>query len=287
MFNSVIIAHRNRPTCLRVILRSLLLASQNAKSSYEVIIADLKSSSSSKNTLNLYKDTSLNLKVLDHKYGGPFWKTKALNSAARHAAGHYITMIDVDSIVNCNFFSSTEEFFADNKNKKNKLAYRVFYLSPVTSKIIYKKHDSFDCDFLSKRIWNPKNTYSKALERYTGKERFLGHISSAKHKMAMQQWALGNSHFTMKKKYYMDIGGYDEKFIGHGLEDLDFNLRTWRYLHSGTLRPQLEYAIFHVTHKKEGDWFDMSLRERNRKVYRENKRKRKTVIPMSSDWGIF
>jgi len=287
MFNSVIIAYRNRPQCLKALLRSLLLASSKAKDPYEVIISDLKSTSSSRNVFKNYEQTPLNLKVLSNKYSGHFWKSKALNNAARHAKGEFLTMIDVDSVVNHNFFSSTESFFSDKKNRKTKLAYRVFYLSPIVSRIVHKKSAKFDSNFLDKHIWNKKNTYSKARERYTGRESFLCNIAKSQHKIVMKDAALGNSHFTMKKKFYMDIGGYDERFIGHGLEDLDFNLRLWRHLHSGTLRPELEHAIFHLSHNKEGDWFTNSMRIQNRKIYRENKRKHKVFIPMGKDWGVF
>jgi len=287
MFNSIIIAHRDRPKCIKVLLRSLLVASQKATAPYEIIIADLNSKKSSQSIFDEYEASNLNLRVLRHRYSGPFWKTKALNSAAKKAKGKYLTMIDADSVVNCCFFSSIEDFFSCQDNANTKLAHRVFYVSPITSQFLYKRSNNFDCNFLSNNIWKIGNTYSRARERFTGQEKFLDQIHKSKQQMALDKWALGNSHFTMKRKFYMEIGGCDERFIGHGLEDLDFNLRLWKHIHSGTLRTQLQYSIYHLSHKKESDWFNDSMRIQNRKIYRENKRRKISAIPIKNDWGIF
>jgi len=289
IFNSVIIAHRDRPRSLKVLLRGLLLAGEQiSPKSYEIVISDLGSNGSCRGILNKYvNETSLNLKVIWNKYQGQFWKTKALNNAARNSTGEYITMIDCDALVPCSFLKGIEKFFSKEKHKNTKLCHRVIFLTPMISRSLYARADKFDCLYIDDFIMKKSKHFIVARERYTGQEKFLEDFPGSKWGYLTNKCALGNSHFTVSRKHYMDIGGHDEGFKGHGLEDMDFNLRLWRYLEKGTLRTHIKHAIFHFSHSKGNDWLNMKYRVRNRKVYRGNKKRRIIKVPKKSDWGKF
>jgi len=283
--NTVIVAYRNRIASLRVLLRSLFLASQRVKKdTYEIIITDLGYNSHSRAAEEEYKN-KLNLKFLHPSYKGIFWKTKALNYAAKRSSGNYITMIDADSLVNCNFLEEIKSFFNHNKND-TKLAHRVRFVTPRISQTAIRRR-TFDCNFISHVIIPRSSSFALARERYGRKEKKLKDIPKPNRKYYYDNKALGNGFYSMKKKTYMAIGGYDERFIGYGLEDLDFNLRAWRYLGSGTLKPDNDHTVFHIYHRKEADWSKEKCLENNRTVYRKNKKNCVVAVSMGENWGEF
>lgn len=287
--NSIIVAHRNRKKCLQVFLKTLLLSAKKVdNSSFEIVITDLNSKDGTEEVVKKY--TNLPIKFLRVKYDGPFWKTKALNHCVKYSTGDLITMVDVDSVFMPNFLSSIEYFFQNEVNKHNKLAHRVRFLTPNISKVLISQTDKIDDNFLKTRIIRRRSDYPIARERYTSQERLITNIDRSRRRIN-QKWfsqqALGNSHYTMSREDFMAIGGYDENFVGHGLEDLDFNLRAFRHLKRGTIRYLDKYTIFHLSHNHEKDWRNDKLRARNRAFYRANKAKNISSINMKSDWGKF
>lgn len=286
MFNSVIIAHRNRVLSIRALLRTLWLSSQEVgNKAYEIIITDLGSNNASIREFETYKPL-MNLKLFRMDYKGPFWKTKALNHCVSKASGKYITMIDADSLVQPSFLPSIENFYKKN-DKKIKLAHRVRFLTQTATKAVASKARVLDAGIIEKTILNRYDAFSLARERYGDDEIILKDIPQSRRAFAMRKKALGNSHFTMLKDSYMAIGGYDERFIGHGLEDLDFNLRAWRYLKTGVLRPELRFTVFHISHHNTPGWYKEELRGKNRRIYRKNKKDGVIVIPKGKNWGKF
>ncbi|MBD3255154.1 MAG: glycosyltransferase [Candidatus Lokiarchaeota archaeon] len=284
--NSVVIPYRNRISCLKVLLRSLYLASKNVdKKSYEIIIVDLGYNRRSKHMYSTYKDR-INLRFLHPEYNGPFWKTKTINYGIKRSFGNYITMIDADSLVNCNFLQEIQIFFNINK-KKTKLCHRVRFLTPITSRTVVAKSKNLTCKFINTAIANRSSAFSLARERFTGKEKLLKDIPKDIRKYYFDGRALGNGYFSMPKDVFMDVGGFDERFVGYGLEDLDFNRRVWNYIKSGTLRPDPAHTVFHVYHKREADWHTEKLMENNRKVYRKNKKKGIVCLEKKPEWGEF
>lgn len=285
--NTIISAYRNRKACLNTFLRSLYLSGEETKSKYEVVITDLNSTDGSEKIFDLYKD-KMNLKVFKVKYSGPFWKTKALNHCASKASGDLITMLDIDSMVLPGFLGHVDDFF--RKNKKTKLAHRVRFVNSKMSGRIKKNCNSLTKKELYAMLCKNINRHKLALERYTKKEIKLQDLPSSMRSdpAVYQSKALGNSHFTMPKDDFMKLGGFDERFIGHGLEDLDFNLRAFRYFKKGTLRPNSYFTVYHISHKHEKNWLSEKLRENNRVIYRKNKNKKVICLPIDPEkWGIF
>ena len=102
----------------------------------------------------------------------------------------------------------------------------------------------------------------------------------------MSNQALGCSHFTMRKKDYLAVGGYDESFIGWACEDMDFNRRAFAYLKKGTLRPEPQFIVFSVSHQRNA-WMNQRTTRRNERLYASNKKKGIVQIPITKNWGQF
>lgn len=285
--HSIIVAYRNRIKCLPTFLESIFIAKHIANTDVEVVISDLNSKDGSLKFLNKNKD-KYNVKVISNKYDGPFWKTKALNNCVLNASFPFITMLDVDSLVPPLFFDGINKYIEKNKNKF-KIAHRVRFLDLPTSKVLYENRNNINASMINRLCVKRSSRFRMAIERYTREELKLSNIqNSLTIAECIRNKALGNSHFTTHKDHYLEIGGYDERFIGHGLEDLDFNLRLFKHLKHGHLKPSENYTVFHVAHNYfETNWYNQKLIENNRQIYRKNKRKNIICIPLKADWGKF
>jgi predicted glycosyltransferase involved in capsule biosynthesis len=187
-------------------------------------------------------------------------------------------MIDIDSIVPPLFLKSIEDFYAKPENANIKLAHRVRFIDEKTNQSV---KNGFDEEFIKRKIIANAGYYKLAKERFTVEER------DAIGEEDYQKNALGNSHFTAKKEFWFAIGGCDERFKGRTCEDLDFNLRLFKYMNNGCLRKNPELSIYHVLHMHEKDWSTQEYSDKNRKLYAENKEKNIINVPMNEDWGYF
>jgi len=275
---SFISTHRNRFECLDIFLHSFELA--NIAFPYEIVITDLGSDKQIFEVISKYK--SLPIVFESVPYFGTFWKTKALNFCVKKSKYNIITMLDIDSIVTESFCRNIYDFVSNNTSFF-KLAHRVRFLDNYsnTAKDLVKKNEKIRLN-----IFFAQNNlkFRLAIERYTENEVVLYGQNIP---VGFLNRALGNSHQTIRKEDFMAIGGLSEAFIGHGLEDLDFNLRLFRYLKKGTMQPILENTIFHIAHSYESDWNSERFKVNNREVYRSNKSKRVVAVKMEKDWGIF
>jgi len=282
-FNSIISTHKGRKGSVRAFLRSIYLASKLIdKNTFEIIIADLDTDKEIDLIINSYKDI-LNVTHCKINYDGLFWKSKALNHCASKTQGKYITMIDIDAIVPTRFFQNINEFYNDMANERSKLCYRVRFLDPKTSQVAMKTN--FNEDFVNNLIVQHRK-FRQAFERYTKDEVKLRGDMNAPQKKWLHGQALGNSHYTMLKEDFMEIGGYDEKFIGWACEDLDFNKRAFEYLGQGTLIGSPSWTVFSVHHNRTG-WMSRKGTIRNERLYHSNKKNHIVKIPIGEQWGKF
>lgn len=290
MYNSVIVAYRDRPQCLSIFLRSVENALKNVnKNSVEIIITELRHDDvRTKPIIDEYKN-KINIKHFPIHYVGNFWKTKALNHSARFSEGEIITMVDVDSIVPPVFFAAIEQFF--KKHNNSRLSHRVRFLDDKASNWFYS-HEKFNDNEFNNICVAKASNHKIAKERYTVSNLQTNELNPASTRGApmnfKQTQVLGNSHFSMQKTHYMEIGGYDERFIGYGCEDLDFNVRTIRHLRQARMNLQPSHTIYHLSHAYEKSvWKDKGLLDLNRQRYKKNRKTNLIKYPINSQWGRF
>lgn len=291
MYNSVIVAYRGRPQCLQTFLRSIELALKNAeKNSVEVIITELGTQDErTKPIIDEYK-SRIHIKYFPIQYFGNFWKTKALNHSARFAEGEIITMVDVDALVPPVFFNGIERFFG-KYGDKSRLSHRVRFLDPKASKW-FRNHPQFTENQFNKLCIAQAVKHKVAKERYTVRNLQAHELHPAAIQGLpadfRQTQVLGNSHFSIKKEHYMKIGGYDERFIGYGCEDLDFNARSLKVIGQSRMNLQPSHTVYHLEHVYEKNkWQDRGLLANNRKRYKKNMGLNDPTLPITSQWGKF
>lgn len=291
MYNSVIAAYRGRPDCLKLFLQAFDHAAKNSrKNSVELVLTELGNNDErTKPIIDKFKN-KINIKYFPIHYVGNFWKTKALNHSARFSEGEVITMVDVDALVPPVFFVGIETFFRKH-GARSRLSHRVRFLDDKSSKW-FRHHLAFTENEFNKVCIAQYNKHKLAKERYTisNLQKHDLHPASTRGLPAdfRTTQILGNSHFSMLKEHYMKLGGYDERFIGYGCEDLDFNIRSLRLIKQSRMNLQSSHTVFHLKHKYEKKrWKDKGLLDRNRLQYRKNKNNAVVQLPVTASWGRF
>lgn len=291
MYNSVIVAYRDRPECLKLFLRGIENAVKHVnKNSVEVVITELRHDDSrTKPIIDEYK-SKINIKYFPIHYVGNFWKTKALNHSARFSEGHLITMVDVDAIVPPAFFIGIENFFKEY-GESSRLSHRVRFLSDKVSNWFMSNPGFIEEEFNSLCV-------QKADQHKVSKERYSIHNlrTDELHPASTrglpanfrQTQILGNSHFTILKKHYMELGGYDERMVMYGLEDMEFNVRSLKLIGQSRMRLEPSYTVYHVKHEYDHKrWKVKEGTKLNSKRYKENIKKNIIKLPITEMWGRF
>lgn len=286
-FNSIVTCHRNRSLALRIFLQSFGIASAYVdKNSFEIIVVDLGKDDMSPMISTIKQRYGIHIKHIRIPYEGVFWRAKALNCGVLHSEGQYVTLFDCDSFVSSGFLQGVESFFKDYS--RTKLCYRLYCLPLDVTKRIYVLGLSEESlkSFIEKR-----NDFSIFLERYTSNEVCISHPRDVK-----KEWnglVMGTSHMTIAKDVFMEIGGFDESFIGWGAEDMDLNRRLFSFLGSGYMETDPNCTVFNMANlyessieKKEKDEY-FSYLGRNWNQYLKNKQDGVVKLKLGLDWGKF
>jgi predicted glycosyltransferase involved in capsule biosynthesis len=171
-------------------------------------------------------------------------KSLCLNMGARKAKGHYFTFCDVDCLMPKGHLSSIERFYDDADNQDARLATPVRYLDQITTQQALKTGDPLA--YLERHAFPHPQRYQLHPSVYDGEK------------------VLGNSQFTIRKEQFIDLGGFDDRFVGHGVEDLEFNSRYWEHYGNAVMGTS---EVFHLAHGASANWSGGD--ESNQKLYRE------------------
>jgi predicted glycosyltransferase involved in capsule biosynthesis len=283
IFNSIFITLRDRKKYLSRLLESIEISMSKATQQHEIVIVDLGTNTYDVDELVDNFRKSIPIKVIKTGYTGIFHKSKALNCGVKNSRGFYISLLDADSLVPVDYIIGIEDFFRNQDNSRVKLCHRVVRVNPKETQQILSSR--ITAKYLNSMAKRPAS-FMMYLERFTEKEITKREIK-IKDRALMTQ-ALGNSHFTMQKQNYLDIGGYNEEFIGWGCEDKEFNLRYYRYFKNGTIRDDARYMCFSLTCKQESDWRRKSLHNANLERYNNTvANKEISCLPIHKGWGEF
>jgi len=285
--HSIIMAHRKRYRYLKIFLRSVELAiDAYGKNNFEIVLTDLDSDTRVPKLIKEYKN-KFAIQYFQIPYKGIFWKTKALNHSARHMKGQYVTMLDIDSIIPPKFFVNLNDYFIDQKNQC-RLSHRVRFLNEDTSVYFRKNSGNFTIEDIQKKCINMHEKHTLAKERYGTKNQLLSEMTKEQRKNPkLKIQALGNSHFTMPSRYYYELGGFAENFIGYSCEDLDFNRRSMVYIGKAEMIKKPDLTIYHVSHAYEPDWKSKKTKDQNKRFYELHKKMNVVCIKRKRSWGVF
>lgn len=220
---SVVVTTFNSPDYLSATLASLTY--QNTKS-FEVVIADDGSSCNVRAIIETYK-TKLDI-VHSWQPDRGFRAARARNLAVLRARGRYVVFIDGDCLVPPWFVANYVRLFESNVlvSGGRKLG-----------------SETFTNELLLANSWGGT---SKAFSHWKFWSMPLGFVRTLKAK----SWkSVRSANMGMERQLFLEIGGFDEVYIGWGLEDSDFVVRAINHgckIKSG----RFAVSVFHLFHKE-------------------------------------
>ncbi|WP_421779486.1 glycosyltransferase family 2 protein [Kiloniella litopenaei] len=235
---SLIITTYNWPQALGFVLNSL---NGQADKNFEVIIADDGSGPETKKLIQEFSARSeITVKHFWHKDNG-FRVAAARNGAVALAEGDYLVFIDGDCCLMPTFIAS-----------HRKLAEKKWF---VAGRRVYLKQ-GFTCRVLTKETnffnWPSGILFIMGLTGQCNRPfQFLPvpQSNSARKKKAKSWDKVQTCNLGVWKDDFYGVDGFDESYVGHGLEDSDFTVRLIR---SGIQRIDANHCspVLHLYHSR-------------------------------------
>ncbi|MFD2204847.1 glycosyltransferase family 2 protein [Kiloniella antarctica] len=235
---SLVITTYNWPEALDFVLRSV---EQQTDKNFEVIVADDGSKQETTDLVNDHmKKSSLSIKHYWHK-DDEFRVAAARNGAVDLSTGEYIIFIDGDCCLMPSFISSHR-----NLAEKGWLVAgrRVYLKRGFTTKMLEKRWDFFR--------WSRAGLFIMGLTGQCNRPfQFLPlRQSDEKRKKQADSWdKVQTCNLGVWRDDFYNVDGFDENYVGHGLEDSDFTLRLIR---SGIKRITANHSspVLHLFHSR-------------------------------------
>lgn len=247
MKSSVIVATYNRPRHLRLCLMSL---ADSAVLPSEVLVADDGSTQETRDTVLEMQSTLERFFPIEHVWQerDGCRKQKIVNEAVRRSTGDYLVFTDGDCMAHRNFLQAHIEGSDPNAvlaGQRVQIGKELSEELLENQKVLNTFNFRLMVDFLRRRSHHSK-------ESVLIRNGFLRKILE-KDKVKFATAVIG-CNFSLYKKLFLDINGYDEDFSGFGDEDADIGVRV---INQGKqIKSVRNLAIvFHVYHP--GTW-DMS-----------------------------
>jgi glycosyltransferase involved in cell wall biosynthesis len=264
---SLIIAVYNKPDFLEKIFLSL--QNQTMKN-FEIVVADDGSGPEISDVITRYAPSfPLPIRHVRHDNKG-FRKTVIANKAVTAASAEYLVFIDGDCVLHHRFL---ESHFRHRRMRTVLAGRRVMLDKGITDRLTNE-------DVASRRIERPWFWWRHCLRPSDRKHGlFVPGLFFAEH-VLKKNYSFYGSNFSVFKKDYLAVNGYDERIIGRGIED--DNLRERLKLSGVTIRSvtreALQYHLYHLSSPVPHDpqtirefcypekaWVDEGLRQKSGK----------------------
>lgn len=203
---------------------------------FEIIIADDGSGPAISDVVHRYADCFLHrIQHVWHDDEG-FRKTVIVNKAVTSSASDYLVFIDGDCLLHHRFL----ERHRKRAQKRQVLSgRRVMFDKTLTERVTNE-------DIQARRIERPAYWWRHAgkIDRWHGF--YLPFVHGVRNLLRRDYQILG-SNFSLHKRDFLAVNGYDERIIGRGLED---NNLWVRLVNNGVAartitREALQYHLFH------------------------------------------
>jgi hypothetical protein len=132
---------------------------------------------------------------------GPFHLSKLLNAAIKRARTEWITILHPGILVPAHFITTLEDAVAGAHCRR--CYFPVRYLDSSSTENVEAEFNSFYRSVIPNR-----SNWKRGSETHEG-------------------YLIGTACFAVRKSCFVDLGGYDERFYGGTLTDIEFGRRWW------------------------------------------------------------
>lgn len=254
---SIIIPTYNRCSLLEMTLKSI--ANQDLKNiSMEVLVIDDGSVDNTPKLTEEYKQVISNLKYFYNKHDR-YRVAYVRNIGIRNANGKIIIFVDTGMVLCKDYVFQHYRSHAENENAAvigSIYGYTVSLEDKAFSKII----DLTDIDKTFSCV-EAKTEYMDVRM-----ESFRYHSYNISNLMAPYTF-FWTGNVSVQRRLILEIGGFDEKFIGWGVEDIDFGYRL--FLNGAKYILNLRAKSIHIPHELPVDVKDVLDKDRgiDNKIY--------------------
>lgn len=223
-FSIVLIAYNNRDS-VKACLASIEKLDYDPQD-FDVILVDDGSDEPLVQTLTL--DSSIQFQTVYLPRSSTSSRARARNQGAALAQSDSLVFVDSDHYLSAQLLQGYARYFDTFPSKKMVLGTRVDLEGWQTSLLFEGKRSS---DALFERIRS--RDYRYELEKTVG---------MPFNRMAAKWNLFWSCNFAIQKSFFDSLGGFDEQFLGWGMEDVEFG---YRVLQSGEDFDLLENNIYH------------------------------------------
>lgn len=267
-YSFVVPTYQNK-TILKNTLEALNRQRQNKPADYEVIVVD---DGSTDNTFeyinNVNRKYELKYIYLERKENSS--RSMARNCGWKEAEGEVIIFIDSDIIVKENYLDELDRYFAENDDILV-LGLRIMLPESITYENIYNG------SIFEKYSFNAKNHEMLEIRHFVF-SRFSYNLSSYKYPWLF----VFTCNAAVPKRLLQKIGGFDENFLGWGVEDNELGYRLAKEGTKIICGSKLE--VFHQFHKNN---MEESLLDNNIRYFLEKHPDALNDISMEDKFNIF
>ncbi len=230
---SVIIAVYNKPDFLEKVLVSL--AHQSFRQ-FEIVIADDGSGPEIQDLIERSgSEFIFPIRHVRHEHKG-FRKTIIANRAAMEAEADYLIFIDGDSILHHRF---VESHFRRKRDRTVLAGRRVRLDCEISQRLTLD-------DVRSLRFEKP-SFWWRHCDSYDRKHGFFIPALFFLENLFRKQYSLLGCNFSLHKKDFCSVNGYNEQIVGRGMEDCNLNerLKLNQCKIKTLTRQAVQYHLFH------------------------------------------
>ena len=250
---SLIIPIYNQADSLKCVLESIKYINFSNKQ-YEIVVIDDGSSDNIKGIIKGYQN-DLNIRYLCHESNKG--RAAARNTGANAASGDILIFTDGDRVLSPDFL---REHYQMNREYSVCMGKAVEIYSRIPNDTI----ERFVYDIVKENMSVMKYAYHYAYQELV----FNIYGENGKNHSGIPWISLLSGNFSIRKKIFQDLGGFDENFQSWGLENIEFGYRAYKaqveflynekatnyhLFHQANRNPNLLYKNILYFYNKYGD----------------------------------
>jgi len=234
---SLIIPIFNQKENLQLILLSASEQIAVSMNDFEVILVDDGSNEELGDVQKQYPMLKINMVKHDENQG----RSAARNTGAKVAKGEVLVFSDGDRFLSPRFLAKHYDFHLTSES--------AVLIGDILEVFIRNSEDYFQ--YFPQMFYDKNNSIWRFIRRYNYAEQVLKiYCENNGETNSLTPWiSLFSGNFSIRRKDYEYVGGFDESFKTWGYENIEFGYKL--YMHGIKFHYEKEAANFHIYHAQK------------------------------------